>query len=713
MTTIKAPFNFVPLNEKVFFPDWAEQVSHDVPFKDGESGTIELKITAHSPIFVRNGHTKEDKKKNNANYLSSSHINHKYFIPATSIKGTIRNILEVISFGKMTQVENDSFSLRDLNNKSYMYKMKKVHCGWLYKEGEKTMLIDCGEPKKIPIREIDSKLNLGTLLSNFVSTPSNFARGQGRDAKLKYELLYTALTGYRKENRDFSDKFLASREYLVNGMFEGRSGTIVLTGQSSVRMFNKDKENPFTKKRGMMVGKGKEFLFPDTDNQPIEISESLFEAFRSIHKNTPDYKEFWSIKLFRGEQIPVFFQYNEGTNEIHSIGLSYLYKYPYVKSVYNGIPEELKNHQEKDLKMDLCETVFGHTYDSSLKGRVQFGHAMGVENIHPETTKTSIVLASPHASYYPLYLGKNENGQLQNWDNVSRLAGRKRYPIRNSILSHTGTDNVSSEICPLKANAIFKCKVRFHNLKPIEIGALLSALTFHDHKECFHNIGLGKPLGYGKVKLEASLETNLKGKESAFMQLFEEEMDRFTGTKWRSTPQFTELIAMAKGIPFQYESKFEYLQMTTNRSNNEFINAKREYNRGESYLQSFTSIINNEALLLPKQNKMPSSNQADKPPRKENQYYSRNKNIKDLEKEKGWELEFDTEYHAYIKEGQQINICPIDRDWKGKNIYCKYHIDDFSRNKHVKPGDVVKIQISEKEENSLIISITRIITKRY
>ena len=30
---ITAPFNFVPLSDKVFFPDWADSVSHDIPFK--------------------------------------------------------------------------------------------------------------------------------------------------------------------------------------------------------------------------------------------------------------------------------------------------------------------------------------------------------------------------------------------------------------------------------------------------------------------------------------------------------------------------------------------------------------------------------------------------------------------------------------------------------------------------------------------------------
>ena len=54
---ITAPYNFVPLNEKIFYPPWASEDIlkniHDVPFKDGESGVIEVEITAKSPIFIK------------------------------------------------------------------------------------------------------------------------------------------------------------------------------------------------------------------------------------------------------------------------------------------------------------------------------------------------------------------------------------------------------------------------------------------------------------------------------------------------------------------------------------------------------------------------------------------------------------------------------------------------------------------------------------
>src|SRR5690554_5877657 len=113
---IKAPFNFVPLNNKVYLPDWHHQVSHDIPFSDGESGEIELELEAMTPIFVRNGHTKSDAKNKNEDYVSFSKKSDGYFIPGTSLKGMFRNVLEIMSFGKMRQISNDRYGFRDLQN---------------------------------------------------------------------------------------------------------------------------------------------------------------------------------------------------------------------------------------------------------------------------------------------------------------------------------------------------------------------------------------------------------------------------------------------------------------------------------------------------------------------------------------------------------------------------------------------------------------------
>ena len=99
---IKAPFNFVPVNDTPYLPKWANQISQDLPFKDGLSGKLKLRIIAETPIFV-NDRVQDDNLEpcEFCHILDPEGIKH-YFIPGTSIKGVLRNVLEILSFGKMT-----------------------------------------------------------------------------------------------------------------------------------------------------------------------------------------------------------------------------------------------------------------------------------------------------------------------------------------------------------------------------------------------------------------------------------------------------------------------------------------------------------------------------------------------------------------------------------------------------------------------------------
>ena len=47
MATLKAPFNFVPLNKKPYIPSWSDRISHDIPFSDALSGTLRITITSN------------------------------------------------------------------------------------------------------------------------------------------------------------------------------------------------------------------------------------------------------------------------------------------------------------------------------------------------------------------------------------------------------------------------------------------------------------------------------------------------------------------------------------------------------------------------------------------------------------------------------------------------------------------------------------------
>lgn len=585
MATIKAPFNFVPLSDKVFFPNWADQISQDIPFSDGISGTIDLKITAKSPIFIRNGHTREDKEANNDEYQSFSRTpDGRYFIPATSIKGCFRNVLEIMSFGKMKQVQNESFYIRDLSNGSdgtfYTHKIKpeNIHCGWLVNDNEKYSIDDCGLPWRISIDEIEQKTGCG--LETFVKS-NIFDKDENKTSKKKFDIFKDC--GFDLEWNFSPDEDLKKALKVGNRQFvrfddEGEPGTIVFTGQPSQRKIGKK----ITKKgEHSWTGKYFEFVFPkQVDENKQKVDDCVIKAFKSIHKNSFDYDKFRKNQLSSGQRIPVFFMYDE-EGHVDSIGLSYMYKYPTYNTVFSGIPKD-----QLSAKPDLSECLFGYTQnDNSLKGRVQFSNAFA-SKVH-ECKPVELALSSPNPSYYPLYLG---NGETWNSQQV-KIAGRKRYPVRNTISNNNGTEAMTATIKPLDKNSIFEGRINFFNLKPEEVGALLAAITFDEHPNCYHSIGSGKPLGYGKVHVDSKLNGTPNDDESYYIALFDNLMQAQLGISLKTDNTIKELLLMSKGIPVGRDNEFSYMKMDTKKENNEFLSAKDEYFYGEQ-LGLYSQIIN-------------------------------------------------------------------------------------------------------------------------
>lgn len=364
---IKSPFNFVSVSKDVFCPDWASQISQDVPFSDGLSGTIDLKIMAESPIFIRNGHTKEDACCGNDEYDSFSFVRDasgkkQYFIPATSIKGEVRSVLETISFGKL-----------------------------------------------------------------HVDPSARFSRWDSKNCKK---------TPYKRS-----------------------------------------------------------------------VEECLSEAHRD------------------------------------------------------------------DSKSDLAECIFGYSRGhDALKGRVQFGNAFAEGDVK-EMDKVKLILASPKASYCPEYI-RQSGGDYKTYDN-GELAGRKRYYLRKQLwqksadVNAAGEDKQNTTIRPLEEGAAFKSVISFHNLRPEELGALLSALTFAGGKTNRHQLGMAKPYGYGKCRYDVKLnvETSPMGHDAPhndieyYISLFEFKMDKWVcGKEWLSTPEIRELLALSSE-PCCDTGDFQYMDL--------------------------------------------------------------------------------------------------------------------------------------------------------
>ena len=415
---ITAPFNFVPLNEKVFHPDWADHVSHDIPFEDGESGEIEITVTAKSPLFIRDAKNKEQFCRHNDTC----------YIPGSSFKGMVRSVLEIMSFAKMRPevFDDNTYAVRDLRNRElYMSKMKpeKIFCGWLKKTEEGYVIEDCGKPGRIKHTEIDKIYK--------IKFAEKFRHGKfgnkatDKTARRKYDLIKSDNFehGFRYFKKD------VNREIYKYDPKSDKRGTLVLTGQPSARKEPKGKKPD---------GKVYEFIFFKS-KQELPVDKKTMENFKFAYfdgrttqpEESPDWT-FWKEKLQRGEKVPVFFQ--KENNKVAHFGLSYLYKLPYKHSIKDGIPP---SHRDK--RLDLAQTIFGYVEketNSALKGRVQFSHFKAVENVRELPARTEI-LGTPRASYYPMYVKQQGKVYKTYMDANFSIAGRKRYPVHSTCLLYT------------------------------------------------------------------------------------------------------------------------------------------------------------------------------------------------------------------------------------------------------------------------------------
>lgn len=607
---IKAPYNFVPLENKAFYPSWTNHISQDIPFEDGVSGSIEYTIEAKTPIFVRNGYT--DREHPDSTF-SKTHDG-KFFIPSTSIKGEIRNVLEILSFGKMTQVQDARFGIRDLNSQKnpvayvegnfYLDKMKHVQCGWLYKRlsqdgNEEYIINDCGVPGRIKPEEIDN--HYGTALAMF---GQNLTLNRQCTNKNDEEELRSAYYKYKNilkislDNQDINNCFCGTFSTVQDNYdrliasfgANGKKGCIVVTGQPS-------KRDPIKKK-----GKYYEFVFFESENEE-PIDTNVINDFLTIHKNNYDYEKIWKRYLNEGRRVPVFFSRKNGNNgPIDSIGLAYMFRIPTANFIKGAIPIELQSNRRKD----LAECIFGTAKESlgQLKGRVNISHALTCGTPKECDDIVTTVLGSPKPSYGPLYASSGT------WNDANaQIKGRKRYPVRTTILPpNKGTDSQTCKFIPLDQGTSFKGRITFHNLKECELGALIAALTFNGHPECCHSIGEAKPLGYGKVKISidklsvisikdifAKTDDPTQQETDYYFNKFKDVMTENIGTGWENSNSIRELCAMARGIDEEVNNNFSYMRMSTNRNENEFALNKSEKKEN---LPTFSSILNNRVLHI-------------------------------------------------------------------------------------------------------------------
>ena len=608
--SIDAPYNFVPLADWVYCPDWASQVSHDLPFKDGLCGHLELTITAHSPVLVGREHRPDEAPC--AGHPGQVHPyqlpDGRYALPGTALKGMLRNVIEIATFSRMALVDDQRLGVRDLTGGLPAYQKAMTQTidgafkplarpGWLsfhpdhLGPGRGCWLIQACEYARIERSVLEAFLAKPWVKISKKDRPTTKEK---YDAWLKHKSLSVTFdvgleqSHKHSKDKEGKDKYLIYRKATNLGTGSQR-GMLVFTGQPSPQ-------------------KHMEFIFFGAIGTPIRVREEIFRGFLDIHDqrtaNGPESPwAYWRNQA----RVPVFWL-DDGHGGVASLGLAMMYKLPYTHSLHDAIghssPRHLEDHRIDQL--DLTTLLFGRVGqkpEDCLRGRVTIHHAVPEGQTQPQALPATI-LNGPKPTYYPNYICQpnaqnNRIPQKKRYSTLMepdcKLRGWKRYPARPveqvepQSLTAEQTDNQAVQVIlnPLPAGTIFRTRLTFHNLRPVELGALCWALTWGGQPSLRHSLGMGKPFGYGQIGImidAADLRPNRLDTTAptwcdcvtVFIETIEKahRTGRPQGGPWRDSREIRTLLAMAdpNRQPFG-DSRLRHMHLSTEQEN-DFKDAK-------------------------------------------------------------------------------------------------------------------------------------------
>jgi CRISPR-associated protein (TIGR03986 family) len=650
---LPAPYNFVPLAREVC-TDWGVEPSQDIPFSDGLSGSLSLTIAAHAPLLVSGSNEGQEKQFYRLPDGTPA-------IPGTSLRGMIRNVVEIISFGKFRLVDDRRFGLRDLTPAA------RLDYGSRFTATEPgtrtyTALSKAGWLSFVPAK-------------GWQIAPCDFARIDHSQFQYIRPAFHAALAKIKdnpKQDARRADRLYEAWDLAV-GAAQPAPGSKKPAMKPMPFMVQPD-PTPHRHSPGQLVyreafapgreppnlttiardgipvftglpsrRKHLEFVFLEGGQEPAKsVPAKVWRGFLDVHERQEKPSEtwkFWFGRYQRGEtdRIPVF--YLEKDRCIAALGLAMMFKLAQDRTTHDMIrttgpghvPAETEASQGRPAtaptadRPDLAERLFGRidTQGSeSLKGRVSFSVAR-LQGSPPDAQCHTTILGAPKPSYFPAYVrqvdfadgsgaklasvpdGRDRVRLAQyrtymEWNGPrDELRGWKRYPARGPVTKAPPKPNDAqqeNEKLPVKLRPLsrpdglrFAATLRFHNLRPCELGALAWALDWDGRPERRHALGMGKPFGWGQVTIRidsvslADSQQDANDALNAARTAFVDRMNAWVkqhriAETWAATPQMRRLTAMADPANTAHNAELRYMTLDPEKgaAGNEFLDAKKQ-----------------------------------------------------------------------------------------------------------------------------------------
>ncbi|MDD3501918.1 MAG: TIGR03986 family CRISPR-associated RAMP protein, partial [Candidatus Cloacimonetes bacterium] len=507
----KAPYNFVPLNEEVIYHEESNSTNSFNDYSgDLYDGYIELEMTAKSPIYVRGTLTEEDVKNNNNKDTKKENSQHfkpagyKFKIPGSSIRGMVRTLYEIVTYSKMTFIDDKNLYYRSFADRSFEFrekytnimvnntKSRQVFAGYLEKSGRSYRIVKAERYHKVEENDFTRKF----VLKNSTQGAADEEEKNNSGIPTYVDVSFYDNVENTEQNAEKPDNLLKNVKLVSGTAKEGLNDGYLI--------WQPNKE----------LGKRWHWVIGEKTEEKFIINSKLALSYEGdASRDAVDLLD----QAEKRKDVPCFFIHDD--KEVLAFGHTRFFRLVYDKSIGDLIPDEHKID-----KLDMAEALFGRIKkgknEHTLAGRLCFEDAIAINEIEEDEERSPKILSAPKPNSFQLYLKQNkaeikpaeENVKgVKNYDSRdSQLAGHKLYwhkiiddakykwyeDNKDELKDH---DELYTKIKPLKEGSKFKARIRFENLKDYELGALLTVLDLPE--ECCHKIGMAKPLGLGSIQI--------------------------------------------------------------------------------------------------------------------------------------------------------------------------------------------------------------------
>lgn len=575
----RAPYNFVPLPERVVLAvDSAKELPpHDRFGTEGytHSGWFEVELKTETPLYIRaplsSGNfakqgTKEDEAgltKNIPDFFHrgedpAGNAPRRPVIPGSSLRGMLRSLVEIIGYGKMTQVLDRPLVYRAVGdtsslgtwyrtqtlgpNKSRLpalhfdYPSTDLRAGFLCKHNG-DWAIRPGRCDAVTGYESFVHVEMHTIPANcrgqavceVYVQPAPRRPTPRSNPNLTLDIAVTGGIGRRTPGMAAPEEMLPA--VLVQS-------ARIASKHMQCAIFESDPVSP---------------------SAPIPIPPEMWENYiddRDLHRGGGG-----GARSLRNPGDPLFYLLDNAGHLVF-FGPTMMFRLPYRNSPLDLIPEPLR----RPLDIDFADAIFGYIRRKDdfkpnappRQGDPAWAYAgrVSVSDAHLAPDEqlqglfldplTPAILSTPKPTTFQHYLvqPKHQKEDLSHFDSPTEdaqgtprgvrtvLRGTKLYwhrgPRSRDQLHKGDVPNNSTQhtrMRPVAAGKRFVFKIRFDNLSDVELGALCWALQprGHDGRNYRHRLGMGKPLGMGSIQLTAQL--TLTDRRARYRRLFEEGKD--------------------------------------------------------------------------------------------------------------------------------------------------------------------------------------------